>query len=551
MNDESWNVGTYLIKRLEYCGVRHLFGVPGDYVLDFLSQVAHSSVHWIGNCNELNAGYAADGYARMAGLGAAVVTYGVGGFSILNAIAGAYAEQVPVVLISGSPSLARRQSNALVHHLTRDYSLQFDIYQKVTADSALLTDPQMAPQQIDRVLTNCLVRKRPVYLEIPQGIAHAVCRPPGPLALHPESKSDRNALDECVEEATTLINKARNPVVLVGVEVVRFGLTRETLKLIEHVELPFATTLSSKSALPELHPQFMGLYQGALSHEAVRKQVEGSDCVLSLGVWMTDIETGIYSARINESALIAGNAEQVRIGHHSYLQVMLADFIAGLKTKLVQRSFLASHPAAPLMPRAEFRPQAEAALTIRRFFEGLNSFLKDNMVLMVEPGEAICTAPYLHIEEAENFIVQAYYCSIGYCVPAALGVSLARPGKRPVVLVGDGAFQMTAQELSSLIRFKSNAVIFLLNNRGYMIERKLHEDGLYNDIQNWRFHGLPAIFGGNSIGLNVKTEGDLEKALRTVKNETQKLIFIELSFPSGDCSPALQAVSERLKSGKH
>ena len=186
-----------------------------------------------------------------------------------------------------------------------------------------------------------------------------------------------------------------------------------------------------------------------------------------------------------------------------------------------------------------------------RFFEALNAFLEDSMILMVEIGEAFCTAPYLQVEEAENFIVQAYYCSIGYCVPAALGVPLARPRKRPIVLVGDGAFQTTAQEVSSLIRFRCNPVIFLLNNGGYMIERKLHEDGLYNDIQNWRFHGLPAIFGENSMGLNVKTEGDLEKALRTVKNETQKLIFIELSFPSGDCSPAFQALSDRLKSGKH
>jgi indolepyruvate decarboxylase len=282
----------------------------------------------------------------------------------------------------------------------------------------------------------------------------------------------------------------------------------------------------------------MGLYQGALSHDLVRKQVEGSDCVLSLGVWMTDLDTGAYSARIDESRLISGTTEQVRIGHHLYLRVMLADFIAGLTSKLVQRSFLTSHPAAPLMPRGEFRPQTEAKLTVRRFFEGLNAILEDNMILMVEPGEAFCTAPYLQIEEAENFIVQAYYCSIGYCVPAALGVSLARPEKRPVVLAGDGAFQMTAQEISSLIRFHCNPVIFLLNNGGYMIERKLHDDGLYNDIQNWRFHGLPAIFGENSISLNVKTEGDLENALRTLKKETQKLIFIELSFPS-DVHPSL------------
>ena len=238
----------------------------------------------------------------------------------------------------------------------------------------MLTNPQTAPQQIDRVLTNCLTQKRPVYMEMPLGIAHAACRPPEALGLHLESKSDPNALNECVEEAATLINKARNPVVLVGVEAVRFGLTGEVLRLIQHVELPYATTLSSKSALPELHPQFMGVYQGALSHDLVRKQIEGSDCVLSLGVWMTDIETGIYSARFDESALISGTTEQVQIGHHLYLQVKLADFIAALTTKLVQRSYLTSHSAAPLMPRSDFRPQTEAELHRGSFLRGFECF---------------------------------------------------------------------------------------------------------------------------------------------------------------------------------
>ena len=439
----------------------------------------------------------------------------------------------------------------MVHHLTRDYLLQFEIYQKVTAASAMLTNPQTAPEQIDRVLIHCLSQKRPVYLEMPLGIAHAACRPPEALESHLDGESDPDAFEECVEEAATLINRARNPVVLVGVETVRFGLAAEILKLVELAELPFATTLSSKSALPELHPQFMGIYQGALSHDVVRKQVEESDCVLSVGVWMTDLETGAYSARINESTLIAGTVGEVRIGHHVYLQIRLADFIAGLKSRLSPRSFLTSHPAAPRMLREEFRPQADAKLTVGRFFEGLNPFLDDNMILIVEPGEAICTAPYLQIEEPENFIVQAYYCSIGYCVPAALGVSLARPKKRAVVLAGDGAFQMTAQEISSLIRYQCNPIIFLLNNGGYMIERKLHEDGPYDDIQNWRYHGLPGIFGDNSIALHVQTEGDLQRALLTAKSETRKLIFIEVSLPSGECSPALQALSERLKSGAH
>lgn len=540
-------IGTYLIHRLDQAGVRHLFGVPGDYVLDFLDQVIQSPIEWIGNCNELNAGYAADGYARMAGVGAAVVTYGVGGFSILNAVAGACAEQVPLVLISGAPPPARRWANDLVHHLTRDYLLQYDIFRKVTVDSAILINPGTAPDEIDRVLTSCLAHKRPVYFELPMGMAQASCRPPQQISFQVECRSDPRALAECIREAASLLDAAKNPVVLAGVEILRFGLAAEALHLIEHIELPFATTVSSKSVLPELHPQFIGIYQGGVSRREVREQIESSDCVLSLGVWMTDFDTGGFSMKIDETRMISANTEHVKIGYHSYTNVQLFDFITGLEKALSPRSFLTSHPAAPIMRKNPFHPRPEARLTVPRFFEGLNSFLDDEMILMVEPGDAICAAPELYIEEPENFLAQAYYLSIGYCVPASLGVSLARPGKRPVVLSGDGAFQMTAQEVSSLMRFNCNPVIFILNNDGYMIERKLHEDGVYNDVQNWRYHVLPAVFGDNAIGLRVETEGQLEEALDTARNRPGMLILINLCFPPGDCSSSLEALGARFQ----
>jgi len=545
--DRGMTIARYLLSRLEQGGVRHLFGVPGDYVLDFLDETLRSPIRWIGNCNELNAGYAADGYARQNGLGAVVVTFGVGGLSLVNAVAGAFSERVPVVVISGAPHTARRRSNALVHHLTRDYGLQFDVFRKITCDAALLVDPSTAPDEIDRVLSSCLSKKGPVYLEIPMDMALARCRTPEPISFVKPPRSDPEALSECVEEATRLIDRSERPMVLAGVELLRFDLARSALAMIEKVELPFATTVSSKSVLPELHPQFVGLYQGGLSLDAVREQIEESDCVLALGVWLTDFDTGLFSAKLDDRRLILANTDRIRIKHHDYPDVRLADFLDGLANSLAPRSYLASHPAQPVAARGTFVADPDKPLTVRRFQSGLDAFLDDSMILMADTGDALCCASELHVEEPENFMVQAYYLSIGYTVPASLGVALAKPAKRPVLLVGDGAFQMTAQEVSTLLRYDCHPVIFVLNNQGYTIERLIHEDGLYNDLQNWKYHELPAVFGSGSIGLEVRTEGDLAKALEIARGESDRLVLVELRVGPLDCSDALARFADKIR----
>lgn len=546
-----YTVSTYLLQRLKEVGVQHLFGVPGDYVLDFLDQVVTSPIDWVGTCNELNAGYAADGYARLNGVGAAVVTYGVGGFSILNAVAGAYAEGVPLVLISGAPPAKRRDAGALVHHLVIDYYRQLEIYRKVTVDAALLTDADTAPAVIDRVLASCLSRKLPVYLELPADLAWAPCLPPAePLALVTKI-SNPESLRDCADEIAELLNKAAHPAILVGIEVARFGLGPDLLKLVEHAELPFATMLSSKCVLPELHPQFIGLYQGGWSRQAVRQQVESSDCLLSLGAWMTDLDTGIFSVNLNHHRVIQATGDTVRVGSHYYHNVVLGELIRELTPRLRCRSYLETHPVQPCAPLTPFEPDETVPLTAARTYKALEGFLDDRMILLAEPGDSFCAAPEFIIDEAENFVVQAYYSSIGYCTPAALGVGLARPNKRPVVLTGDGAFQMTAQEVSTLLRCNCPAVILLINNDGYLVERMLHDDGPYNDIQMWRYAGLPAVFSTDDqgIGLQVTTEGELQRALATAAQNPDKLVLIEICLDKLDCCEGLQRLGATFRKG--
>ena len=545
----DYTVSRHLILRLQEIGIRHLFGVPGDYNLDFLDEVVAGPLQWVGTCNELNAGYAADGYARMAGAGCAVVTFGVGGLSVLNALAGAYAEQVPLVVVSGAPPARRRESHAMVHHLISSYYLQLDICKKMTVDAAILTDPETAPAEIDRVLAACVARKLPVYLELPVDVAVAECPVPGDLRRERPATSDPEALAECVTEVAALLDAAEHPLILAGVELMRFGLGDEALALVEAAEIPFASMLSSKSLLPELHPQFVGVYQGAWSRDAVRQEVESADCVLSLGVRNTDLDTGLFSADLDSGRVIGAHSGEVRIGHHFYRQVQLGDVITHLTAAVRPRSYVSSHPAEAYRPLRPFEPRPSCELTARRLYEAFDYFLDDDMILLAEPGDAFCAAPEFHIEEADNFIVQVYYASIGFCTPASLGAGLARPDKRPVVLTGDGAFQMTAQEVSTLIRQRIPALIVVINNDGYLVERKLHQDGPYNDINMWQYSRLPEVLGDGSfvVGIRVTTEEELAQALATADAEKGKLVLIEACIPGRDCSEGLERLGEAFR----
>ena len=550
---QEYTVSRYILERLHQAGVGHLFGVPGDYTLDFLDEVLASPIRWVGTCNELNAGYAADGYARMNGIAGAVVTYGVGGLSIVNAVAGAYAEQVPMIVVSGAPSTRRRDSGALVHHLVDNYQLQYDVFRKITAAAAILSDPETAPGEIDRVVGQCMARKLPGYLELPADMACAPCRRPAGELAWPVAVSDPAALAECVAETARRFERATRPAMLAGMELMRQRLGADALRLVETVEIPFASMLSSKSLLPEFHPQFAGIYQGGWSRESVRRQVEESDCLLSLGVWMTDLDTGLFSVHFDENRVVSAGGGRVRIGHHEYDNVQLGDFVRGLVSALRPRSYVQSHPAQRRTIPPPFAAQPACTLTAARLYECLDDFLDDQMVLLAEPGDAFCAAPDFLIEEAENFIVQTYYASIGFCTPAALGVALARPDKRPVVLTGDGALQMTAQEISTLIRQRCPAIVVVVNNDGYLIERELHEDGAYNDIQPWRYARLPALFdpdGAASVGVRATTEEELVAALAAAREQADKVHVIEAWIPGRDCSEGLRQLGQAFRGQK-
>ncbi|MEM8953822.1 MAG: thiamine pyrophosphate-binding protein [Verrucomicrobiota bacterium] len=549
MDSRETTVGTYLLERLHELGLRHVFGVPGDYVLDFLDRVVESPMEWVGTCNELNAGYAADAYARLNGVGAAVVTYGVGAFSILNAVAGAYAEQVPFVLISGSPNAGQREGKVRMHHLTSDYRLQLDLFGKVTVGAVLLDDPVAAPKVIDEVLSACVSRKRPVYFEIPTDMVDVSCEAPVPVTFFRKPESDATSLSDSVEEAAGMLNAAERPVILAGVELQRFGLEASFEKLLEVSGLPFATTLDGKSVLSEEHAQFAGVYMGSWSAREVREQLDGCDCLLSLGVYLNDISTGGFTAGLPEHAAISAHGERVQIGSHYYRDVWLGDFLEGLSGELRRRDYERSHASSPYEGLGAYGAEAGKTLSPARFYDAVRRRLDGDTILVAEAGDALFAAADFPISGADEFVTQAYYLSLGYALPAAMGLSLAREDRRVWLLTGDGGFQMTVQEISTMLRIGLTPVIIVVNNDGYLVERMIH-DGPYNDLQRWEYDRVPGVFGKGALGLRAETEDELEAALDQAQATTDRLVLINAVLPRDEGCETLERLGRELRASQ-
>lgn len=536
------SIGDYLIQRLRAHGVGHVFGIPGDYVLGFYDQMLTGGMRVITTCDEQGAGFAADAYARLNGLGVVCITYCVGGLKVMNPVAGAFAEKSPVVVISGAPGMGERDRNPLLHHKVRDFDTQFRVFKEITVASAALEDPETAFSEIDRVLHAATRYKRPVYLELPRDLVSATGRRDHRVREVHET-SDPLALQEALGEAVARINAAKQPVILADVELHRFGMQDDLLKLIEKTGIPVAATILGKSVISEQHPLYLGIYEGAMGRDEVRAYVEESDCVLMLGSFMTDINLGIFTAKLDQGRAIYATSERLAIRHHTFEHVRFKDFVRGLLAADLRQRTATPHPEPP-RPQEFVPATGEGKLTITRLFERLNEFLNENSIVIADVGNALFGASDLFIRCRTEFLGPAYYASMGFAVPAALGAQLARPELRPLVLVGDGAFQMTGLELSSIARCKLNPVIVVLNNAGYGTERHIH-DGPFNDVLNWNYHRIPELLGVGKSFL-VKSEKDLDSALDAAALHTESYCLLDVHLDPLDHSDALGRLAERL-----
>ena len=539
------SIGQYLINRLQDYGIKDLFGIPGDYVLSFYSMLEESPINVVGCTREDCAGFAADAYARINGMGAVCITYCVGGLSVCNSIAGAFAEKSPVVVISGAPGLNERVNNPLLHHKVREFRTQLEVFEKICIAATELIDPVTAFAEIERVLDAAFRFKRPVYIEIPRDMVHVV--PPTAHGYRrPETTVDEHALKEAIHEAHEKLSKAEKPIIIAGVEIHRFGLQDQVVKLAEQAQIPISATLLGKSVIREKHPLYVGLYEGAMGRAEVTQFVEESDCVLLLGTFMTDINLGIYTAKLDLPKCIYVTSEQLQISHHFYHGLPLNEFLDGLIKSKPTPKVRTIPDCLRETSEPEFALQPDSELHVSRMMHVINELLDGDTIVVADIGDSLFAATELVIHDSTDFLSPAYYTSMGFAVPAAVGACVARPKERVLAICGDGAFQMTGNELSTLIRNGFSPILIILDNHGYGTERYLQEgEWKYNEIHPWNYHKLPEVYGGGK-GYLVKTEGEFSAALKEAWTDRSQLHIIQAKLAEGDASMTLLRLAERL-----
>jgi indolepyruvate decarboxylase len=428
--------------------------------------------------------------------------------------------------------------------MVRNFRTQYDVFERLCCAGTEIDDPLIAFSEIDRVLATCARIKRPVYIEIPRDMVHV--RPPTSAKYKaPDNPSDTRALEEAVNETVRLIEHARQPVFLLGVEVHRFGLQEVAVRLAEASGIPMAATMLGKGVVAETHPLYMGLYEGALGREEVTKYVEASDCVIMLGTFMTDINLGIFTAELDLADCILATSEELRVRYHHYHDVRLEDFVQSL-AKRKPRPKTPPPPAPTEWRKEPFVLRPDKAITITQLIDRLDEQLDDETVVVADVGDSLFSSTELTTRGRTEFISPAYYTSMGFATPAALGVHMARPSARVVAIVGDGAFQMTGMELSNLIRHKFPTILIVLDNSGYGTEKLLHPGNWrFNEIQPWQYHRLPDMLGGGT-GYEIHTEGDFDQALNKAWKDQSGPSILHVHLDPSDASRALRRMAERM-----
>jgi len=536
----------HVLSRLRAIGISDVFGVPGDYAFPVEDAIVnYPGVEWIGCCNELNAAYAADGYARVRGVGAVSTTYGVGELSAINGIAGACAEHLPVFHLVGMPSLATQTGRALVHHTLGDgeFALFRRMAEPVVCASAILT-PQNVAGETERLMAEALYHRRPVYMAFPADVANQ------PVLSRAEPweppASDPDMLRSACEAIIVALDGARTACILPGLLAVRAGLGDSLQSFVDASGLPFATMFADKSVLEERQPAYMGIYDGRLMDESVRAFVESCDWVLSIGAMMTDFNTGAFTARLDPRKTVDIGHHRTRVGATVYPNVEMKDLLAELTHRIARRG--GSTPVQPISLGPEVG-SGDEPITAEALYPRWANFLKPNDIVIAETGTSSMGLAFALMPRGATFHNQTLWGSIGWATPAAFGAAVAAPTRRVVLVTGEGSHQLTVQEISQFGRRGLRPIVFVLNNSGYLIERLLctQPDIAYNDVAAWRYAEIPHALGCDDwFTARVATCGELDRALRAAE-QGKTAAYIEVVTDAYAASPLSVKMHESLK----
>ncbi|CAG37059.1 alpha-keto acid decarboxylase family protein [Desulfotalea psychrophila] len=503
----------YVLSRLKDLGVKDVFGVPGDYAFPINDAVCNDKeLRWIGNCNELNAAYAADGYARIHGLAALSTAYGVGELSAINGIAGAYAEHLPIFHLVGMPASRVQAAHRLVHHTlgNGEFDLFYKMTEPVVCARAIMT-PDNCVAETERLIAAAFYHRRPVYMAFPGDYADM------PVVGQAEAvvvaTSEVGTLAAAVEAICHAVSVSKRACILPGIMATRFGLRDQAAAVVEASGLPFATMFMDKCVLNEAHPSYIGIYNGELMNEQVRAFVEGSDCLLAIGMMLTDFNSGSFTANIDPAASINIMPHRVRVGTAIYHNIEMKDVLVMLAEKLPRKYGLG--------PRVEGLGEPvggeDDKITVDYLYPRWEQMLKADDILVAETGTCSMGLGFAKMPNGSLFLNQSLWGSIGWATPAALGAALAAPDRRTILITGEGSHQFTAQEISQFHRYGLKPIIFVLSNDGYLIERLLCRDPdiYYNDLAQWHYKDLPEVLGCDGwFSARVTTCGELDEAIR-------------------------------------
>ncbi|EAS2225529.1 alpha-keto acid decarboxylase family protein [Salmonella enterica] len=541
-----YTVADYLLDRLAGCGIGHLFGVPGDYNLQFLDHVIdHPTLRWVGCANELNAAYAADGYARMSGAGALLTTFGVGELSAINGIAGSYAEYVPVLHIVGAPCSAAQQRGELMHHTLGDGDFRhfYRMSQAISAASAIL-DEQNACFEIDRVLGEMLAARRPGYIMLPADVAKKTAIPPTQALALPVHEAQSGVETAFRYHARQCLMNSRRIALLADFLAGRFGLRPLLQRWMAETPIAHATLLMGKGLFDEQHPNFVGTYSAGASSKEVRQAIEDADRVICVGTRFVDTLTAGFTQQLPAERTLEIQPYASRIGE-TWFDLPMAQAVSTLRELCLECAF------APPPTRSAGQPVRidKGELTQESFWQTLQQYLKPGDIILVDQGTAAFGAAALSLPDGAEVVVQPLWGSIGYSLPAAFGAQTACPDRRVILIIGDGAAQLTIQEMGSMLRDGQAPVILLLNNDGYTVERAIHGAAQrYNDIASWNWTQIPPA-------LNAAQQAECWRVTQAIQlaevlerlARPQRLSFIEVMLPKADLPELLRTVTRALE----
>ncbi len=546
-----YTVSDYIADRLTELNINHIFDVPGDFVTNFMNVVVERfpNLQFITTPNELIAGYSADAYTRLKGAGAVAITYGVGAFSLMNAVAGAYVERNPLIVLNGCPSTSDRvyenQKGVLIHHSTGNFTANLDAYKTVTVAAVSIDDPTKAPALIDEAIEAAFKFKRPCYIEVWKDVWQMPCAKVSSKLKLEIPTSDPDVLKAAVANLTQRINNAKAPLFWAGIELQRYALQSSFKKLLVKTNLPYITTLLAKSVIAENNQWFRGVYTGSACEMPIRNTVNKSDLIIGLGTIVTDDYLNLVNSKYAD--MVVAYDGKLRIGYEEYNNVYLADILKALLSAKTLKQVTIN--PGPVKKAAALKIPAADALSFNSFFDVVRPWLDDSMTVIIDESDSMYVASDIASNRADSFVSEAAWGSIGYAAGAAAGAALATK-YRPVVFAGDGGFHMIGQCLETLVQYCPGTIVFVMNNAIFGIEQalinwKAFEDPStfepYNIFPAWNYAALANAFGAKPY--RVANMEELTAMLPELKKNKDLVSLIDVVIPTTDLPPQIKRLA--------